>query len=92
MEWLLTLFGELEEETDLEAFSTPLDEQGENKPDLNVFVLFKHTLDGLSAHNSPLLASITDQQRIGQERVTKLKHLMEICTQEENLERAERLM
>uniref|UniRef100_A0A914H6Q5 Importin N-terminal domain-containing protein n=1 Tax=Globodera rostochiensis TaxID=31243 RepID=A0A914H6Q5_GLORO len=92
MEWLLTLFGELEEETDLEAFSTPLDDQGENKSDLNVFVLFKHTLDALSAHNSPLLARITDQQRIGQERVTKLKHLMEICTREENLERAEQLV
>ncbi|KAL3110544.1 hypothetical protein niasHT_020015 [Heterodera trifolii] len=80
-----------EEETDLEAFSTPLDDQGDNKPCLNVFVLFKHTLEEMNTRNSPLLVSISDQQRIGEARVAKLNHLMEICTREENLERSKRL-
>ena len=78
-----------QEETDFESFTTPVDEQDE-KPGLNVFVLFKRTLEVMKQHHPPLFSALCEQH-MGPERIAELNALMDICIREENLERSKQL-
>ena len=90
----------------MEAFTTPVDDQ-DDKPGLNVFVLFKRTFESkqvnkdfkfyfytftvLKDHHPALFSALCEQHQLGPEKMAEMKALMDVCVREENLERSKQL-
>ncbi|KAF7637161.1 Importin N-terminal domain-containing protein [Meloidogyne graminicola] len=73
-----------EEENDLEAYTTTIDDQ-DDKKGLNVFVLFKHTLEVLKQNSPELFNVLCNQEQLGEKRMAELKALTDVCIREEKL-------